>query len=199
MCTHSPHMRFSRGISFGYTLVSLLFFVFLFSTGLSSATASPSGFTGCSTGEIAPMINPIYEQQVVDLLNTTRMQYGLPAFQRVQQLDNAARYHATDMGQEGYFQHASFDRVNGQLVQVCGTWDRVRAYYNYAYAGENLAMNARAPQEAVALWMKSSGHRDNILNPSLTEVGAGFYQDPETGTTYWALDFGSPAGAHPVH
>lgn len=168
-------------------------------TGFRPVAASGGGFKGCSAGETAQSSNPTSEQQVADQLNVIRVQYGLPAFRRVQQLDNAARYHATDMGQEGYFQHASFDRVDGQLVQVCGTWDRLHAYYNYGYAGENLAMNVQKPQEVVDLWMNSPGHRESILDPNLTEIGVGFYQDAKAGASYWVLDFGSPAGPHPAH
>jgi uncharacterized protein YkwD len=44
-------------------------------------------------------------------------------------------------------------------------------------------------------WMNSQGHRGNILNGNLTQVGIGTYTREyrgTAGTTMYTVDFGSP-------
>jgi uncharacterized protein YkwD len=53
-----------------------------------------------------------------------------------------------------------------------------------------------APDEVVAGWMNSPGHRANILDPDVTDVGAGYLfsaQDDgnESWKHYWVMNFGS--------
>ena len=36
-------------------------------------------------------------------------------------------------------------------------------------------------------WMNSSGHRDNIMNPSFNKIGVGMYE--KNGTKYWTQMF----------
>lgn len=69
-----------------------------------SATPDPDkpedlapAYSGCG-GALAPPVNADYEQQVVELVNQTRGDYGLAPLKRVDALDDAARYHATDLG-----------------------------------------------------------------------------------------------------
>jgi uncharacterized protein YkwD len=50
---------------------------------------------------------------------------------------------------------------------------------------ENIAMGQSSSSEAVSDWMRSPGHRANILGP-YHRVGAAAYHTPD-GTTYWCL------------
>ena len=72
-------------------------------------------FSGCG-GINQPVVNADYEQQVVDLVNTERANRGLPPYKRVTALDEAARYHSADLGQDNYFSHDTYDRLGGNLV-----------------------------------------------------------------------------------
>lgn len=59
-------------------------------------------------------------------------------------------------------------------------------------SGENLAIGnaAVSPATAVALWMGSESHRENILNPDYTKLAVGFVFDPDTTyKTYWSQFF----------
>ena len=51
--------------------------------------------------------------------------------------------------------------------------------------GENLARNYPAPEAVVEAWLKSPGHRENLLNPEFSYVGTAVYQDSD-GACYWA-------------
>ena len=144
--------------------------------------------TGCGRKTV-PAINEEFEQRVVELVNQARADNGLPPLKRSKKLDQAARFHAADMAQEGYFDHDTYDLVDGQLVKVCSTWDRIGTYYKGANA-ENIAAGYSTPEDVVQGWLDSEGHRDNILNSYSWEIGVGFYQGPGPYTYYWVQDFG---------
>jgi uncharacterized protein YkwD len=160
--------------------------------------ASPS-YTGCG-GDIAAAINTDFEQQVVELVNATRAANGLPPFKRSADLDRAARYYATDMGQDDYFpaDHGTYDRVGGELVSVCDMGDRVKLYYNWQSAAENIAAGASTPQSAMDLWMNSPPHKANILDTSNWEIGVGYYTGSGSWPHYWTQDFGWRVGVYPL-
>ena len=73
------------------------------------------------------------------------------------------------MGRFGFFAHESRDGSSFA--------DRVRRYYRPRggtwSVGENLLWSTRGidARRAVALWMQSPGHRQNILTPQWREIG----------------------------
>ena len=72
-------------------------------------------------------------------------------------------------------------------------------YVNYHVIGENIAGGQKTPAEVVAGWMKSPHHRENILNPDFSEIGAGYAVNPRSKyRRYWAQDFGVRFDTYPV-
>lgn len=58
--------------------------------------------------------------------------------------------------------------------------------------GENLVVGnaAVSPETAVASWMNSEKHRENILNPNFTKMAVGFYFDVDSKyKTHWSQYF----------
>lgn len=152
-------------------------------------------FSGC--GGVNPVaIDAGFEQQVVELVNNERLNNGLPPLKRVTELENAARYHAFDMGQDNYFSHDTFDGA----TLVCGTWTRVIGYYGNSWLAlaENIAAGQTTPQSAMTSWMNSQGHRDNILSSGSWEIGVGYYHGSGTYYRYWVQDFGRRNNIYPV-
>jgi uncharacterized protein YkwD len=157
-----------------------------------------AAYTGCG-GINAPAINAAYEQQVVELVNAERAAVGRPPLKRVVELDRAARYHATDMGQDDYFDHDTYDRSGGTLVNTCAWSARIQSYYaNWSWLGENIAAGRSTPQQAMDAWMNSQGHKDNILNSGFWEIGVGYYAGSGDYYHYWVQDFGRRNGVYPV-
>lgn len=146
-------------------------------------------FAGCG-GEVISAQNKAYEQQVIDLVNQERASRGLTPLKYSEGLTRAARYQAADMSQDDYFSHDTKDRVGGQLVTRCGPWDRIANYYSGAN-GENAAAGYSSPSAVMQGWMKSDGHRNNILNPDTRAIGVGFYQGGGYYHYYWIQDFGT--------
>ncbi len=74
----------------------------------------------------------------------------------------------------------SHTRPNGT---TCFTAITIR----YTTAGENIAMGHRTPEAVMRGWIKSDGHRKNLLNDSFDTIGVGCYE--EGGIIYWAQMF----------
>ena len=194
--TLSQKMILMRG---GFILAVVLL------AGLAAATPAAASrlyeisYTGCGGAE-APVVDEAFELRVVELVNQERANNGnLPPLKRAAALTSAARYHATDLGVDNYFEHDSYDRSGGSLSHVCDTFDRVGLWYqNWRSAAENIAAGHRTPEDVVNDWMSSSGHRSNILNKDFTEIGVGYYKGSGEYGTYWVQDFGARRDVYPM-
>ncbi len=130
-----------------------------------------------SEPEAGNSIQP-YEMEVVSLINDIRLGYGLKALAPSEKLCDIARVKSEDMKQNRYFTHNS---------PTYGSPFEMLKYFGVSYrsAGENIAYGYRSPSAVVEAWMNSQGHRDNILNPSFTEIGVGYVQEGH----YWTQLF----------
>ena len=123
---------------------------------------------------------------VVRLTNEARTRNGLAAFRTSSRLMEAARIHAQQM--------AAYQRSDHTIsgAQYPTMQSRLQAVeYVYAQAAENVAWNQSNAQAALNSWMSSSGHRANILDPGLTEIGAAMARSSR-GEPYWIQVFGRP-------
>jgi uncharacterized protein YkwD len=122
---------------------------------------------------------------VLRLANQERKAAGCPALKSNTTLVSVARAHSTDMAIKGYFDHASQDgRSPFQRMAAAG--------YAYSMAAENIAYGQPSAAAVMTAWMNSAGHRANILNCSLTELGVGAYRASASSPIYWTQDFGTP-------
>jgi uncharacterized protein YkwD len=155
--------------------------------------------TGCF-GPAPAATNAEWEQQVIALVNQQRKANDLPPLKHVPLLSDAARWYAKDMADDDYFGpgHDTYDRKGGRLIRACA-WDaRIAAFYVGASAlAENIGEGYSSPEEVVAGWMGSSGHRKNVLNGSYWETGVGYQPDASEGDR-WVEDFGRRRGIYPV-
>jgi uncharacterized protein YkwD len=62
--------------------------------------------------------------------------------------------------------------------------------YRMKRSGENIAFGQRTVEAVMDRWMKSPGHRRNILG-NFTEIGAACAIAAD-GTLYWCVSFGLP-------
>jgi uncharacterized protein YkwD len=108
------------------------------------------------------------------LLNAERRSRGLRALRPNGRLRAAAEDYSRDMVEHAFFAHVS--ATNGSTLR-----DRVSAasYLKGATSwqlGENLAWGSgelSTPARTVQAWMRSSGHRQNILTARFREIGIG--------------------------
>ena len=111
--------------------------------------------------------------QVVTLTNAERAKAGCGPLTVNATLTGVAQAHSQDG-------RTPFDRMTA-------------AGYRYSTAAENIAAGQRTPQDVMTAWMNSPGHRANILNCALKQIGVGY----ATGSSsqygaYWTQDFGTP-------
>jgi uncharacterized YkwD family protein len=119
-----------------------------------------------------------YEQKVVDLTNQQRTNNGLSTLKVDLTLSKMAREKSRDMSVNNYFSHTS--------PTYGSPFDMMKQYgITYRYAGENIAMGQRTPEEVVNAWMNSEGHRKNILSANFTHIGVGYV----SAGNYWTQEF----------
>ena len=127
-----------------------------------------------------------YAAQVLMHTNDYRQQHGCPALTLHSQLSQAAQRHSDDMALNDFMSHTGSDGSS--------PWDRIRATgYTYRRAAENVAAGYQTPAQVVDGWYNSPGHRANMLNCELQEMGLGYsYRTGTQYTHYWAQVFGTP-------
>lgn len=124
------------------------------------------------------------ENEVIRLVNVERSKAGLPALSTNWQLCRVARYKSADMANKGYFSHTSPTYGSPfQMMQNFGL--------KFTSAGENIAYGQRTPSQVMTDWMKSPGHRNNILSRSYSQIGVGLAKN-SSGVCYWTQQFIHP-------
>jgi uncharacterized protein YkwD len=99
-------------------------------------------------------------------------------------LRQSARGHAEDMGVNNFFSHTN---LQGESAA-----ERIRqAGFDGSPVGENIAAGQTSPAAAMKSWMESTGHCENIMNPSYDFIGVGYYNATAGRYRhYWVQNFG---------
>ncbi|MEV6572488.1 CAP domain-containing protein [Streptomyces sp. NPDC051577] len=120
--------------------------------------------------------------QVVKLVNVERRQAGCGDLAPNAKLTSAAQSYTEVMARSGELSHTGPDgsTMSGRISATGYTWSAT---------GENIARGQANATEVVDSWMKSPGHRANILNCDFTEIGVGVVQ---AGGPWWTQDFARP-------
>lgn len=133
------------------------------------------------------LVGAVLPAVVFDKTNDERLDNGLQKLVRNPILDEAARMKAEDMAVNGYFSHYSPSGVS--------PWHWFEEVdYNFAHAGENLAVHFSDSKEVVNAWMDSPTHRANIVNSNYREIGIGTAKGMLDGysTVFVVQLFGTP-------
>lgn len=116
------------------------------------------------------------EQLMVDMVNHKRAAAGLKPLAVDYRLVSVAVAKANDMKDNDYFNHISPTYGSPfAMMQAVGL--------NVRWAAENIAGN-NSVAGAMAAFMKSPGHRANILDPRLTHIGVGIVYGTAFGNIY---------------
>lgn len=126
-------------------------------------------------------------KEMLDRVNAARRREGLRPVRADKVLDQTAQSHGEDMVRRAFFSHRNPD---GQLVRERAT----EAGYKWSKIGENIAEGQVSVAEVVDTWLKSPGHRRNILDPDFEELGVGLALGPSQGRwrILWVQNFGKP-------
>lgn len=129
---------------------------------------------------VAASASPSLEQDAVSRVNQERTSRGLPALRVRDDLTQIARRHSGVMADQNRLHH------NPNLGSEVSGWRRIAE--NVAYAGSVSRTHTN--------FMNSSGHRANILDSRVTEIGIGVVS---RGGTVWVTQvFRQPDGSAPT-
>ena len=119
--------------------------------------------------------NQTYENSVFDNTNIQRHRYDRASLKGSKCLDTYAERQAKAMAQQRRIYHQNLRPI----LDAC----------KLSTVGENVAYGYPNGKSAVAAWMRSEGHRANILNSRFRLIAVGAYQDSR-GSWYVAQVFG---------
>lgn len=122
-----------------------------------------------------------YAQQILDLVNAERANAGLFSLSLSSTLMEGAAIRANEI--TNYFSHTRPDGTSCFTV--------IEDTYPSPYNGENIAAGYPTAQDVMNGWMNSTGHRENILRSSYSELGVGLAYDENSGYN-WVQLFGNP-------
>ena len=125
-----------------------------------------------------------FAQDVLDLVNGHRAAFGVSPLQLDEHLNWAAEKHSNWMIVKEELTHDGFSH-DGWYEEI------VESGFQGTSFGQNIAALAfHSPASVVAAWMKSEGHRENILKSSFGHMGLSCLADKD-GSFWWTQDFGS--------
>lgn len=104
------------------------------------------------------------------MINTARLENGLPALNANQAINIVAQYRSQDMIDRGYFSHLTPEGKNlNNVLQEFGVM--------FAACGENIQYASPPswanPELFFNSWMESELHRANILSGNFSQIGIG--------------------------
>ena len=115
-------------------------------------------------GQQPEQTNKLYEAH-----NEIREKYSQPKFEEDKYLNKYADWWVKKMSERRSLRHSNI----GYIMK-----------YGYSAVGENIAMGQQSDKEVMNSWMKSRGHRNNILNPRFNRIGCARYKN------WWCVVFG---------
>ncbi len=126
------------------------------------------------------------DRQISRLVNQVRAQHGLPQLKQEHRLQKAAHHQATLMARKGVMSHkVSF----GQSFK-----SRIKRVRYRGPTAENLAVGYKSLDRTLQGWLRSRGHRNNLLHPRMRQFGLSVVigKDRKTGRErrYWAMVLG---------
>ena len=136
---------------------------------------------------------PQVEIQIVEMTNRVRAEQKLAAVKPNAELGAAARAYAAFLAKSGTFSHTADGHEAGDRITAAG--------YKWCQVGENLALaqssngfkSAELATKAVEGWLNSPGHRQNLMQPHMTEIGVGVARAADKDPKYITVQlFGRP-------
>lgn len=126
-----------------------------------------------------------YQTELANLINSARVEAGLPQLAVNAALTAAAQGHSVDMACHGLISHTGSDGSSPQ--------QRISAAGYFASRASEIIYGSGYPQTAFDWWMNDQIHRDEILNPYVTELGVGYaYVSGTSAGGYYTVNFASP-------
>ncbi|MBI2444480.1 MAG: CAP domain-containing protein [Candidatus Magasanikbacteria bacterium] len=139
-------------------------------------------------------VSQLSATRIIAATNQQRKKTGLAALKTNVILNRVAAARLTDMFKQQYFAHRSPDNTTAtDLINQFG--------YDYLGVAENLALgNFVSDAAVVAAWLKSPGHRKNLLEKKFADIGLAVKRGNFRGRSVWLAVqiFGRPRASCPT-
>lgn len=154
--------------------------------GLLSAASVPAPPVSHRSPQSQLLAQASLPDQVLQLVNAERRKVGAVPLRWNSKLTQAAQRQANDMASHNFLSHQGSDGSSPSArINATG--------YRWSRIAENVAAGQTTAQAVMQSWMNSPGHRTNILNRELTEIGIAYAKNPNSQYKYyWAQVFGRP-------
>lgn len=161
----------------------------------AAALAGPAGAASCRNANVLPQSSGQISDaraSVLCLVNKERTSRSLKALKRHSLLQKVGMSFARDMVDRQFFDHTA---PGG------GTFSKRLASFDWSgsSAGENIAYGSGSlgtPANIVKAWMKSPGHRRNILQKTFTRAGVGIAngapEDIDQAAATYSMEYDRP-------
>ncbi|MDR3239248.1 MAG: CAP domain-containing protein [Clostridiales bacterium] len=122
-----------------------------------------------------------YRLSVIEFTNAERQRIGNAPLLMDEELMRIAQVRVEAIAQTGVFAH--------NIPGYGQPWDSLSAFgYQWSRCAENIAEGSATPSGAVNQWMRSSGHKENMLGTgdvsrNLTKIGVGYAKS--ASGVYW--------------
>lgn len=134
----------------------------------ATVTASAEAATSPLSARAASSLKPgAWQKRILKQTNKHRKKHGCKKLKNNKKLRKAARKHSKRMAKSRTLSH----QLPGE--PPLGTRITRAGYRNWRGVAENIAYGYGSPKAMVKAWMKSPGHRKNILNCRYRHLGVG--------------------------
>jgi uncharacterized protein YkwD len=118
------------------------------------------------------------ELETMSLINDYRISVGLKPLEKINHISFKSEEHDFYMIAQKIVSHDGFVSRSENIMSVLGA----------KKVGENIAFNFIKPQAALDAWLKSPGHKENIVG-DYTHFGIAIREDAATGKKYYTNIF----------
>ena len=150
---------------------------------LACGCASPATVIPVSADYARGQVEPLNPQAALAEINSFRKANGVPPVVMDSHLMRAASLHSQDQARAGLMSHGGTD--GSRPVERA-----VKAGYRPTITSENVAAGYKSFEDVMRGWEGSPHHRENLLRPSVTEIGVAMAQS-SAGRAYWTLMLGT--------
>lgn len=191
MTTSSPRSRDRRRLAGPRALVvvvgALLATALVAGAPTSAGAQTPAASTlaAATPVPLVPgrlLVQRSMENRVIALTNRQRRAHGCAPLRGRSTLTLSARRHSVTMAAANLMSHQlPGEPYFSKRITRAG-------YRNWRLVAENVAHGFSGPEAVVAAWMASPGHRRNILDCRLRDIGVGVVT--AGGSLWWTQNFG---------
>lgn len=167
--------------------------IMVFALGLSTASVATAPPSKALLARHMTSVERTWALAVYSLLNLERLVHGLPPLRFAHRLVESGMYHNRRMARANTLSH--------QLPHEPSFTDRERAFgYRWVAAAENCSVNPDMSEAGVLQLQRmmyheqppgETGHRQNILSPTMRAVGIAVLIDPVNNRVWMTEDFGA--------